>query len=39
VPIILVHALGLVTGTVTPTVALRLRGTWLARGPRRLARA
>ena len=32
VPIVLVHALGLMTGTVTLTVALKLRGP-LLRGP------
>ena len=33
-PIMLVHALGLVTGTITLTVALRLRGPILSMGRR-----
>jgi hypothetical protein len=36
VPIALVHALGLVTGTITLAVALKLRGPLLVRRPRRL---
>jgi uncharacterized protein with PQ loop repeat len=34
VPIVLVHALGLITGAVTLSVALKLRGPLLRLGPR-----